>query len=219
MFEFYTNLAVLICTAIAFGYGVIRFFRKGNPMYAQIIVCGIGCLMLGRLYQVVMLLTRGMIYEGFHVGVLGTIGSFVFFFSANFGQMDHLVDDGGTDKKKYRFLAFLAPAVIAAGCIPIALSDTRTENKIVCVIVMIFIMQASYFNLKHLLLSDKELDMLRSISNYNLLALIFALFSMAEMILWVNGNQRALFVVYPCICIVLLMLVPILEKGVKEWTI
>ena len=219
MLQLYVNLAVFICTTIGFVYGISRFFKRVKAMYLQIIVCALGCMMLGRLFRVVMMVTEGGIPRGFHVGVLGTIGSFRFFFSANFGQMDHLLDDGAKDKRKYRLLALLAPAVIAAGYIPIVLSDSSLEYKIVCAVVVLFIMQASYFNLKHIIMPDVELGIVGSIRNYNILALVYALLSMAEMTLWISGNPAALWFIYTLLCFVSLALVPVLERGVKKWTI
>lgn len=219
MLRLYVNLAVLICTAIGFVYGIFRFFKKGKALYLQIIVCALGCMMLGRLFQVVMLLTEGGIPNGFHVGILGTIGGFWFFFSANYGQMDRLLDDGAKDKRKYRLLALLAPAVIAAGYIPIVLSDSTVEYKGVCVVVVLFLMLASYFNLKHIIMPDVELGIIGCIRNYNVLALALALLTMAEMILWIDGNPIALWFVYTLLCLVSLAIVPVLERGVKKWTI
>lgn len=214
-----TNTAILLCTAIAFIYGVIRFFHKGKALYLQMIVCAIGCMMLGRLFQVVVLLTEGYIPEGFHVGILGIIGGFMFFFSANYGQMDHLADDGKSDKMKYRLAALATPVIIVAGFIPIALSNTTLENKWTDFVVVLFIMQASYFNLKHLIMPDVELGIIRCIRGYNFLALIFALLSMAEMTLWIVGNDITIVLVCVLHCLASLLIMPVLERGVKKWTI
>lgn len=219
MLGLYTNTAMLICTIIAFIYGAFRFFRKGKAMYLQMIVCAIGCMMLGRLFRVVMIMTGGFIPDGFHVGILGWIGSFLFFFTANYGQMDSLVDDGGKDNTKYRLIAMAAPLVIAAGYIRIALSDTTLGNKIMYLIVVLLIMQASYYNLKHLIMPDVELGIIRSIRGYNLMALAFALLSMAEMTLWIVGNSITISLVCALNCVASLLIIPVLERGVKQWTI
>ena len=78
-FLLFSNLAMFICMAISFTYGVVRFFKKGKALYLQMIVGGLGCMMLGRAFQVVTLLTRGMLPEGFHIGTLGIMGGFLFF--------------------------------------------------------------------------------------------------------------------------------------------
>ena len=81
-FMLYSNLAMFICMAVSFTYGVVRFFKKGKALYLQMIVGGLGCMMLGRAFQFITLLTRGMLPKGFHIGTLGIVGGFLFFLSA-----------------------------------------------------------------------------------------------------------------------------------------
>ena len=66
----YLSLALTVAACISFVYGLYRFFRAKSPLYVRMIVLGVGCAMLS------------------------VIGCFLFFFSANFGQMASIVDDG-----------------------------------------------------------------------------------------------------------------------------
>ncbi len=68
----------------------------------------------GRLYQVVRLLTVGDIFDRFQLGILGVLGSLLFLFSANFGMMDSLADDGSKEYVKYRIIPLAAPAAAFA---------------------------------------------------------------------------------------------------------
>ena len=77
------------------------------------IVLGVGCAMLGRLFATLLYLVNGELFDGFNVGMLGIIGSFLFFFSANFGQMDSIVDDGSPKFRKTRIIALAAPLTVA----------------------------------------------------------------------------------------------------------
>ena len=97
------NLAVFLCAAAGFAYGAFRWLRPRQPLYASMIVLGLGCVMLGHLFQCIWLWTGAGLTDRFQIGVLGVAGAFSFFFSANFGQIDSLVDDGGK-----RFRAFRA---------------------------------------------------------------------------------------------------------------
>ena len=103
------SLALTFSAMFGFVYGVFRFFRSKSPLYAQMVVLGIGCAMLGRLFVTLRLITLGELRSSFHVGTLGILGSFLFFISANYGQMDSLVDDGRPDLRKYRWAALCAP--------------------------------------------------------------------------------------------------------------
>ena len=218
-FLLFSNLAMFICMAISFTYGVIRFFKKGKALYLQMIVGGLGCMMLGRAFQFITLLTRGALPRGFHVGLLGIVGGFVFFLSANYGQMDKLLDDGAKENRKYRLLALLAPLLMAGICALLFLFDVGTESLIVYGAMIAIMMLASYFNLKHFIFPDVEFGIIRSIRGYNLIALLLAILSAGEIILLIHGEQIPLLILYVAICVVSVAIVPVLEKGVKKWTI
>ena len=218
-FLLFSNLAMFICMAVSFTYGVVRFFRKGKALYLQMIVGGLGCMMLGRAFQFITLLTRGTLPMGFHVGWLGIAGSFVFFLSANYGQMDRLLDDGAKENRKYRLLGFLAPLLIAGIYGLVFLFDIRLESIIVYGVMTAIIMFASYFNLKHFIFPDVEFGIIRSIRGYNLIALLLGVLSVGEIILLLWNKTLPLLILYVAICAVSIAIVPILEKGVKKWTI
>ena len=125
------NLAVLICAAAGFAFGARRYLRPKKPLYASMIVLGVGCVALGRLFQCVRLLTGSGITEEFQLGILGIVGAFSFFFSANYGQIDSLVDDGSGAFRKWRALSWAAPAVIAA-LYAFAAGPLGTAARVVC---------------------------------------------------------------------------------------
>ena len=93
------NLWICLCSLIGLGYGVKVFFKRSKALYLKMITFGVACIMYSRLFQVIYLITQGNLNRGFHVGIFGIVVSFMFFFSANYGQMDGLVDDR-TDKFK-----------------------------------------------------------------------------------------------------------------------
>ena len=218
-FLLFSNLAMFVCMAVSFTYGVIRFFKKGKALYLQMIVGGLGCMMLGRLFQFVTFLTRGMLPEGFHIGTLGIVGGFVFFLSANYGQMDKLLDDGAIENRKYRLLGLLAPLALACIYAFVFLFRIETEGVIVNAIMTAIIMFASYFNLKHFIFPDVEFGIIRSIRGYNLIALSLAVLSVGEIVLLRWNKIIPLLILYAAICAVSIAIVPILEKGVKKWAI
>ena len=218
-FMLYSNLTMFICMAVSFTYGVVRFFKKGKALYLQMIVGGLGCMMLGRAFQVVTLLTRGMLPEGFHIGTLGIVGGFLFFLSANYGQMDKLLDDGAVENRKYRLLGLLAPLTLLGIYSFVFLFRIETESIIVNAVMTAIIMFASYFNLKHFIFPDVEFGIIRSIRGYNLIALLLAVLSVGEIILVLWSRMVPLLILYVAICVVSVAIVPILEKGAKKWTI
>jgi hypothetical protein len=81
------------------------------------------------------------------------------------------------------------------------------------------VMFASYFNLKHFIFPDVEFGIIRSIRGYNLIALLLAVLSVGEIVLLLWGNIIPILILHVAICVVSLAIVPILENGVKKWTI
>ena len=81
------NLGILLCATVGFVVGAIRYLRPKKPLYASMIVLGLGCVLLGRLYQCVRLLTGSALTEHFQIGVLGAAGAFSFFFSLSINQV------------------------------------------------------------------------------------------------------------------------------------
>ena len=212
-------LALTICAATGFVYGLVRFFRKKSALYLRMIIFGVGCSMLGRLFETLQLFVNGQLSSGFHVGMLGIVGSFLFFFTANYGQMDSIVDDGSKQFRKYRLIGMLSPLGIAVLYIILLVIKGISESTIVLGVQSTVIALASYYHLKHLTIQDVDYGLIRSIRSYNLIALIYAYLCMAEMI----TENIALppicnSIVLGLQCAAMLTLIPVLERGVKKWT-
>ncbi len=215
----YLSLALTISAGIGFGYGLFRFFRDESALYVRMIIFAVGCAMLGRLFETLQFLVNGQLYTGFHVGLLGTIGCFLFLFSANFGQMDSIVDDRSKSFRKTRIISLSAPLVVIAIWCLIAAANGVNETTIPIGVETLFIALASYFHLKHLIIKDVSFGLIRSIRSYNLLSLVYALLCMLEMLVE-SFNLPAFWIITVVVlqCAVLLAFVPVLERGVKKWT-
>lgn len=215
----YLSLALTVCAGIGFGYGLFRFFRDESALYVRMIIFGIGCAMLGRLFTTLLVLVNGDLFDGFNVGMLGIIGSFLFFFSANFGQMDSIVDDGSPKFRKTRIIALAAPLIVVLLWCVIAATYGINSSSICVGIEMLFVALASYYHLKHLIIEDVSFGLIRSIRSYNLLSLIYALLCILEVLVeCFNLPTFCIVIVYILECAVLLAFVPVLERGVKKWT-
>lgn len=218
-FSWIIQLLLLLSSAIAFVCGVVQFFKKGIPFFTQIVICGLGCMMLGWLFHIVILLTNGYIPDGFHVGKLGLFGGFIFLLSASFGQMNGLVDGGEKIYRKYRILSLLAPAVIAAIYMPVLFSSASIEAKCVDATLCLIIAISAYFNLKHLIIPDVDFGILKSIRGYNFLALLLSVFSAVNMMAADLQWTILQFIISALIAVVNIAIIPVLAKGAKKWTI
>ena len=213
MFE---NLAVLASATFGFLTG-IRYLNTRKALYAGMIVQGMICVALGRMFQCALLLTGGSLTEHFQLGSLGGMGAFSFFFSANYGQIDSLVDGGERRFAKYRIIALAGPLCVAGMLVPVALSPAGLAFRISCVIVSCIIGVASYFHVKHLLVPDVDYGVVRCLRGYNALAVGLSVLSMLELIALAWNNEAMLYAAGAGLCIVTSALVPAMDRGVKKW--
>ena len=214
-----SNIVTCVFAFAGFIYGIIKFFKPKKALYAQMITLGVGCMAFGRLYQVVRLLTGGEILGEFQLGILGAIGSLVFFFSANFGLMDSLADDGSKEYRKYRIIPLVAPvAMLLIFIIFILLPDTSMLSKITGAVITLFVINTTYFNLKHLIFPDVDFGIINCLKAYNVAVIVYSFLCMAELVAVCREVDVAIAVTGILMGAVLLVIVPLVERGIKKWT-
>ena len=210
------NMAIMLCAGIGFASG-FRYLINRRTLYASMIELGVGCILLGRLYQCVRLWTGGSLTDCFQVGILGMMGAFSFFFSSNYGQFDSLVDNGSKAFAKYRLISWIGPVVVAALYALILFSPAYRAFKISSGLVSVIIVAACYFHLKHVLIPDADYGIVRCLRNYNVLSLCLAALSMLELVAMARDIEWLLIASGIGLCAVSLTLVPVMDRGVKTW--
>ena len=65
----YLSLSLTVAAGVGFGYGLFRFFRDESALYVRMIIFGVGCAMLGRLFETLLILVDGSLRSSFHVGI------------------------------------------------------------------------------------------------------------------------------------------------------
>jgi hypothetical protein len=204
---------------VGFIYGVVTSIKKKQPLYYIMIVASVGTTAFSRLLEVVYMWTTEEYFDGFHIGILGTIATFLFIFTANFGTMDTIGDDHSKRLMKYRIIALVAPVVVASFFVPIALSKANLSTKISFGAIYIVMMASTYFNLKHLILPDVDYGIIKCIRGYNALMLCYSVLFALERIALVYNQDIMLYVVTSLIAVDSLLIVPVLRKGASKWTI
>lgn len=213
------NIIVCVCALVGFICGETQFFRPKKALYAQMITLSLGCIAFGRLFNIIRLLTGGTITESFQLGFLGMIGSLLFFFSSNFGTVDSLVDDRSKEYKKYRLIAFAAPVaavLLYAGLF--LFGEVSPLWKVQGAVLTLFVIPASYFNLKHLIFPDVDFGIVKCLRKYNLLALIYTVSVFFECYALSRGYELLTLI---CCCVTGLstaIMMPTVIRGVKKWT-
>ncbi len=217
IFLLIANILLLISAAFSFIYGGKRHFKKGEPLFLQIVICAMGCISLGQLFYIVRALTVGLT-DGFHVGMLGMLGCYFFLFSASFGQMDGLLDTKDKNLRKYKTISLSAPIVIIIAYIVFLQSEVSITYKVVYSLFFLVIAQASYYNLKHFLLPDVELGIAQGIRSYNLAVLFFTLVSITQIMFTVWNIPIGVAICLIINAFISGTLIIILERGVKKWS-
>lgn len=213
------NIIVCVCALVGFVCGETQFFRPKKALYAQMITLSLGCIAFGRLYNIIRLMTGGSITDSFQLGFLGMIGSLMFFFSSNFGTVDSLVDDRSKKFKKYRLIAFAAPVaavLLYAGLI--LFGEVSPLWKLQGAVLTLFVIPASYFNLKHLIFPDVDFGVVKCLRKHNLLALVYEVSIFFECYAMSHDNELITLI---CCCVtglITALIMPTVVRGVKKWT-
>ncbi len=214
-----TNIIVCACAFVSFIYGCVKFFHPRKALFAKMVTLAAGSVGVGRLYLIVRLLIGGDILSRFQLGELGLIGSFFFFFSANYGLMDSLADDGSKKNRKYRLLALIAPVAAAVIFATMILAgDVSRQIKIQSAVMTILIMGTTYYCLKHFLFPDVDYGVINCLKSYNLLVLLFSFMCLVEKIAIGRQNGVLLLITDVLIGIVILLMTPAMARGIKKWT-
>lgn len=214
------NIIVCVCAFAGFIYGGILFFRPKKALYAQMITLAMGVVGFGRLFLVCRILTGGEITQTFQLGYIGMIGSFLFFFTANYGAVDSLVDDTVETALWKKLLPFLAPIVaIAVYLIFFIFGEVSLMWKIFGGVLSSIVALSTYFNFKHLLSPDIDKGVITCLRPYNLLALIYAASVLVECVGLSSGNDILAFVAALISGVSIILIMPLIERGIKKWLI
>lgn len=213
------NIVTCLCAFGGFIYGLVRVTQGRKAIYLLMIIMAVGSMAFGRLYQIIRLLTGGEIYNEFQLGVMGVIGSLIFLFSANFGVMDSLADDGKSEYRKYRLIPLIVPVIeLAIYIVFFILVDCPLVLRVVAGGLFLSAMLSGYYHLKHLIFPDVDFGVIKCLEKYNFLALIYSFLCITEMVLIAGGSQVLTSVAEVLMGIILLLMVFAVERGFKKWT-
>ena len=219
---FVADIMPFLASLGTFIYGVKNFFKKGKAYYLQIVTMAFGCYAMGSLYYLCQSITAEEVPDGFTAAYLGRIGFFLFLFTANFGQMDGLLDDRTPAFKKCRYVAIAAPIAAALLYVPCILTDMLLSTKISLFFMWIPAMCSSYYNFKHAIISDLGYGFAKAIRPYNICALILIFAELILHILWANADYCG-FVIIAVVSAVFSVMCALtmvaLKRGVEAWKI
>ncbi|MBO5301035.1 MAG: permease [Peptococcaceae bacterium] len=151
---------------------------------------------------------------GFHVGYLGFAGMFFFLFSSYYGAIDSLADGGEPALRTYCILAGGAAIVHFA----VSVCGVALLHKGWWLLVLIVPMSGTlYFAVKHLLIPDVEMGIIRVLRPYNALICVLCV---GMMLFVLTGGISGLYTACSVVCAVLLIVSMIAARnGVRKWYI
>ena len=194
----WANVIVCVFAFAALSYGATEFLKPKKALYGKMITLAMLCIVFSRLSNIVRIVTQGNLYDSFQLGFLGGIGSFLFFFSSNFGTIDSMADDGSKTFLKYRLIGLIAPVTtVCVYVLVFLIGDAPLLWKIQGGMLMVFVAQCSYYHLKHLVLPDVEFGIIKSLRPYNFFALLYMMSSVLECV--ALKNQNGILTLISCI--------------------
>lgn len=207
-------IAELAGALIASVYGCCTVFRKKTPLFYKIIFLAMLTCLMGNIYTVLYGLLWQQGDTGFHVGYLGYIGMFFFLYSSYYGAIDSLVDGKQPELRRFRIIAGIVAAAFFVGSVLLMYFSEKAFWMYIVVIPMSFTV---YFAMKHLIIPDVEMGIIKVMRPYN--ALIIGL--CAGMTLSILSISDSVLETVSSICtgVLLAVCMPAARNGVRKWFI
>ena len=216
-----TFLSCIVAIA-AFLYGALKLFRKGVPLYFQILVCIAGCSALYELSNIITFFCD--IYSDityFTVGLFASFGAISFQVCANVGALNRVVKEGAT-RKSY-LLALISPAVYIALHIGLIVM-TMPSDPILGVMISLFMIPGiicCYLNMVHLLSKPDEMGFLLCIRGCDIWSLIGLFLAVISSLSYYVFDETSIVPYFSELIFTLgvFALVIAAERGAKAWKI
>lgn len=210
---------VVFLSAIALVYGIYMVITKKLPLYFQLSMASVACLLLGYMFDICDYFVHGFREDRYLIGYLGSIGSFLFLLTASLGYMDGIIDDGTPEIKKCRYIALIGPVLTVAFLVINIFADGSVATKVVYSFLWIPAMFSSYFNLKHAIIPDMGFGFVSAIRPFNIAAVSFTFLQLIHLTLrnccdWIPLMISGIFFGSSCIVMVIMA-----DRGVKKWVL
>ena len=194
--------------------GGVLCARRKQPLFFKILLFAAASYFLGALFEGGWALVYGTVPEGFHVGYLGYVGMWFFLFSSYFGAIDRLADGGERVYRPYRLAALAAPVAVL-GLTVWSVTGYGAAASLPLLLLVIPMGMTLYFALKHLLLPDIEMGIIRVMRPYNALVILLGLGQ--AVLLFPSLPAGAQPAVTLLVGVLLIAMLPTAEMGVRKW--
>lgn len=156
----------------AFFYGAVKLWKKGKPLYFQIIICAVGCFALFHLSVIVMSFC-GTNETRFNDSFFGVFGGYMLLFCANRGALEKVV----CEKTKKGVLVLSIAAATAAFALATFVGVFYYGGFSFILLIYLLVQLPAgfvvYYNVKHLLSPVDELGLLNGLRLTDICSLVF----------------------------------------------
>lgn len=203
-----------IAGLLAAGTGFFLCSQRKQPLFFKILLFGCASFLLGAVFESCWTLVYREPPEGFHIGYLGYMGAYFFFMSAHYGAINRLADGGEKQYRPYRLVAILGPAL----AVILAVWSISTHGlSLPLLLLTVPIAIELYFAIKHLLLPDVDMGIIKVMRPYNGCVILLCF---AQLLSLMPGVPVMLHqIAAGMVCVLLVMLLPVAQMGVKKWYI
>lgn len=180
------EIIATIISLFAFFFGAFKLWKKGKPLYFQIIICAVGCYALYQLSTLVLSYCNIETID-FNICFFGLFGCGLFLFSANNGAMEKVIDQ---PKTRFIIISALFGLLYLALSIIIGVYYFGIANVVFYIFVVIQIPPSFvvYFNVKHLFSPNDDLGLKKGLKLTDICSIIFCALTIVNIALWVNVN-------------------------------
>ncbi len=212
------ELVPLTLSLVGFIIGMVNILKKKAPYFFTLIVFAVGCFVIEQVSLAVNTVCE--VYDDVWVGSLGVLGCNLFLLSANYGALDKVVDETGLSGGK-KLLSLIAPAALTIATVMIFLiwMDRDMLSAVVFTLILIPAIPTSYYNVKHLLLPEDDIGLLKAVKGCDIMSLVFFLMSVIYLFVITSDSILGIVIAAVLLALPVLGLALAAVKGVRRWKI
>lgn len=211
---FISYLIVFISSTICVFIGR-KLLHPKNPLFVILCYLGFVVLLLGRLYEISRIILKLDLYNDFELGFVGIIGAFSFWLSSCFAVKDEV---NIKTNKSVVIKSLIVSCIVGLLYFVILFGNVTNMEKIIDLIVYIYACSVVYYYTRLLLLiNEDKSNKIKGIKLYCLLGIIFSVLVLLLAISFAYSSDILLLLVSIIMSIVLLAMMIVFKKGVKEW--
>lgn len=212
----FLEAATCLILLTSFIFGAVKLWRKGKPLYFQIIVCAIGCCVLFNVAVITMSLCN-VNETFFNTSFFGMLGCNMFLFCANRGALEMLFEK---PKTKYLLISILAAVVEFALSFTVGFFIYGFANFAFYAYLLVQLPSCFvvFFVVKRLLSSNDELGLKKSLLWNDIFIILFCVFINLDVLSWSKIGILSGFEDLSIALAILGMSITAV-RGAKKWSI